>query len=49
MKETLGPGSRRVNTAEAQQLTAGLLLAYPEDQRLIKARGAFGQIARVLE
>jgi len=24
--------------AEAQQLTAGLLLAYPEDQRLIKAK-----------
>jgi hypothetical protein len=29
--------------AEAQQLTAGLLLAYPDDQRLIKAKALLGK------
>lgn len=29
--------------AEAQQLTAGLLLAYPDDQRLIKTKALLGQ------
>ena len=30
--------------AEAQQLTTGLLVAYPEDQRLIKAKGMLDKI-----
>jgi hypothetical protein len=43
--QALGEGMKKLSDlvhagkyAEAQQLTAGLLLAYPEDQRLIKAK-----------